>query len=301
MTLNDAALLPSGLHPMFVWLQNAQSLVAGQDQQDFFDALVNDRSAEASVSLPKEERVRPEAILFDDDMLPVGYLERGFAASRSVARLQTPCYVNGAQVGRAYWGTGWLVSSTLLMTNHHVIGARGSADPPITPEDFALQAVATSVEFDADISGAATARHSIQRIEASDPTLDFALVRIDEVKDRPPLPVDATAVTLASGEILPLNIIQHPEGQPKKIAIRNNLATSSKPPNLRYYTSTLGGSSGSPVLNDDWRVVALHRGSVGTKVQTFQGRSTAVVNLGTQMNAIAAALPAVLRTELGLK
>lgn len=85
---------------------------------------------------------------------------------------------------------------------------------------------------------------------------------------------------------MPLNIIQHPVGQPKKIAIRNNLATRADSPELRYFTATLGGSSGSPVFNDNWRVVGIHRGSIGTKVLNFQGRTSAIINLGTQMAAI---------------
>jgi endonuclease G, mitochondrial len=45
------------------------------------------------------------------------------------------------------------------------------------------------------------------------------------------------------------------------------------------------------VLNDKWQVVGIHRGSIGTKVETFQGRNTAIINLGTQMAAILNSLP----------
>jgi hypothetical protein len=88
-------------------------------------------------------------------------------------------------------------------------------------------------------------------------------------------------------------------GQPKKIAIRNNLATRAPSPELRYFTATLGGSSGSPVLNDKWQVVGIHRGSIGTKVLSVQGRNSAIINLGTQMAAIRESVSDSLRTELG--
>jgi len=42
--------------------------------------------------------------------------------------------------------------------------------------------------------------------------------------------------------------IQHSAGTAKKIAIRNNLVTASTPTELRYFTHTKQGSSGSPVL-----------------------------------------------------
>lgn len=54
-----------------------------------------------------------------------------------------------------------------------------------------------------------------------------------------------------------------------------------------YLTSdTRGGSSGSPVLTDDWKVVALHRGTRRVENVNFRGRSTAFVNVGTQMTSI---------------
>ena len=72
---------------------------------------------------------------------------------------------------------------------------------------------------------------------------------------------------------------------------------------LRYFTDTEGGSSGSPVLNDEWKVVALHRGSAFAKGVDYQGRSTAYINLGTQIHAILAHIQANapdLARELGV-
>lgn len=128
--------------------------------------------------------------------------------------------------------------------------------------------------------------------------LDFAVARVDEVAGRASLPVARQPLAIRQGDVVPLNIIQHPGGQPKRIAIRNNLATAADARELRYFTSTLGGSSGAPVLDDSWRAVGLHRGSIGTKVLNFQGRNTAVVNLGTQMSAIVASLPLALQAEI---
>ena len=52
------------------------------------------------------------------------------------------------------------------------------------------------------------------------------------------------------------------------------------------------GSSGSPVFDDQWRVVALHRGSTMVTNVQFQGKSVAYVNVGTQLAAIQADLKA---------
>jgi endonuclease G, mitochondrial len=52
----------------------------------------------------------------------------------------------------------------------------------------------------------------------------------------------------------------------------------------------LPGSSGSPVLDDNWQVVALHRGSTAVDKVQYQGRKTAVMNLGTLATVILKAL-----------
>ncbi len=86
-----------------------------------------------------------------------------------------------------------------------------------------------------------------------------------------------------------VNIIQHPGGSYKKVALRNNAVYSAEHPRLHYLADTLSGSSGSPVLDDSWSVIALHRAAITKSVQ-FQGRELQYVNEGIQMHAILAAL-----------
>ena len=119
----------------------------------------------------------------------------------------------------------------------------------------------------------------------------------------PPLAPAAPIGPITSASYLAVNVVQHPDGKPKRFAIRNNLVTSATDRDLRYFTDTEGGSSGSPVLNDEWKVVALHRGSAFAKDVDYQGRSTAYINLGTQIHAILAHIQANapdLARELGV-
>ena len=45
------------------------------------------------------------------------------------------------------------------------------------------------------------------------------------------------------------------------------------PPIMSYFTDTMGEPpSGSPVCNDNWKVVALHKLSRCSKVTSFQGK-----------------------------
>ena len=66
-------------------------------------------------------------------------------------------------------------------------------------------------------------------------------------------------------------IVQHPEGGLKQIAVTNNHVIGLTGDRVQYSTHTLPGSSGSPVFDDRWRVVAIHRGG-GTLVKDATGR-----------------------------
>ncbi|XSC42439.1 trypsin-like serine peptidase [Bradyrhizobium sp. RDT10] len=69
-----------------------------------------------------------------------------------------------------------------------------------------------------------------------------------------------------------LSIVQHPGGQSKQIAIRENklLPFDDTEDFLTYQSDTFRGSSGSPVFNDLWDVVALHHS--GKPLKDSQGR-----------------------------
>jgi V8-like Glu-specific endopeptidase len=76
------------------------------------------------------------------------------------------------------------------------------------------------------------------------------------------------------------------------VVLRNNVIHQVTPSTIQYFTDTEGGSSGSPVCDDQWRVMALHRAWKRVVSVTFQGKKTAYVNEGTPLPAIVADLGA---------
>jgi endonuclease G len=194
------------------------------------------------------------------DFLAVAFFEKGTIASRAVCRI-----VTNVGAGRRGFGTGFLVTPRLLLTNNHVLKTIDAAR-------------ASTAEFNYQVTGAGAVT-PVERFDLkpdefylTDIGLDFALVAV--------APRSATGTLLstfgylsmiaAEGKILvqdPVNIIQHPKGDLKQIVIRKNtlLDLPDQAPLDRYAhyeADTEPGSSGSPVFNDQWEVVALHHSSV---------------------------------------
>jgi hypothetical protein len=86
--------------------------------------------------------------------------------------------------------------------------------------------------------------------------LDFALMRLDmQLHDR--AAISGPAGLLGNREVA--IILQHPEAGELRIAIGTVNRETGTPPRLYYEVDTERGSSGSPVFNGSWELIALHR------------------------------------------
>lgn len=243
----------------------------------------------AAAQVPEVKR--KEAIVGVNDMVAFEFLAAGAEAGKSVALLLVPRFENGVAVKSntgGPWlmqGTGWMVGPDLLLTNHHVINARRDDELDASAADFERQGLETAIDFAYDsLKKPATA--GVQAVVASSVNLDYALLRLKSGQGRQPLKLLRQRVTVQATTYLSVNIIQHPRGLLKQVAFRNNLVTGADQDTLRYFTDTDYGSSGSPVFDDEWRVVALHRGAVYADDVSYQGKETAYVNFGSHIEAI---------------
>ncbi len=314
-TLSQTERLADGTVPLVQFLKNcaSQLRLRGRPEADDFEAVANSiANHTAGISkLPNTQTLREitqnEAIVGVDDMVDFGFLAAGMKVGQSVARIVVPRFENGVlkQTNNgAPWtmvGTAWVLTSTLMLTNHHVIAARLTGEPEPSASDFALQAAGAIVEFDFDKPASVAKKIAVSKVEADSIDLDYCVVRLAADSGRPALELNPQRVVFGPASYDPLNIIQHPRGMPKRIAFRNNLLTGADNDTIRYFTDTDFGSSGSPVCDDNWRVVALHRGAEFVKNVTYQGKSTAYVNFGSQVQAVLDQLKVdapVIHTEL---
>ena len=233
-----------------------------------------------------------EKAISQDDMLSYAFLRGGMQAGVAVARMRVARYEGGQLLKSAggnsvnYLGTGWLLTNDLIITNHHVINARDQNEPPATSADFKLQAQNTRVQFDFDAENTEGTWVEVAGLEAANLPLDYTILRLAAPVQRPPLPLLSDQIQVVPDKPKTVNIIQHPNGKAKKVALRNNHIFDAPYPKVRYFTDTETGSSGSPVFDDDWRVIALHRASSLVGGVSYQGQKTAWVNEGVQIKAI---------------
>jgi endonuclease G len=223
-----------------------------------------------------------EAIVGDDDLQAAWFLPAGAQVRRSVG------FVELSDGHTSTEGSGFLISPHLFLTNQHVI-----AD--------AAAAARAQVTFDREIDETGALRPtSIFRLAperlalfSGEEELDYAVVAVgDRIAGEAALDDLAFCILSDSPDKhkigMNVNIIQHPSGMPKMIAVRNNILQYRTDRTLLYETDTETGSSGSPVLNDEWQVVALHHyGSPFLERNDENGRPIPVnVNEGVRISAI---------------
>ncbi|MBP0640079.1 serine protease [Cupriavidus sp. AcVe19-6a] len=141
-------------------------------------------------------------------------------------------------------GSAFLVAPNVIATAHHCLNE----------ETFAARCLV--FDFETGAEGVAPTQFHVDKIygfkrylagDFSPDGSDWALIELDRpVEGRPPLALSSGASAV---DLLPLYVIGHPSGLPKKIAgnaeIRVNTASTHFIANLDTY----GGNSGSPVFN----------------------------------------------------
>jgi endonuclease G len=213
-----------------------------------------------------------ERVIGSRDFMDVRYLEAGTVAARRVARVDIRDD-RGRVVG---YGTGSLVSSQLLLTNHHVLPDADTARysrVELNYQDGLDGRPLRPLVFDLDPT----------RFFLADETLDFALVALRATPQQL-APFGFNRLIQAEGKAIIgdfVTIVQHPRGEKKQVALRDNQVVDVLDRFLHYRTDTEPGSSGSPVFNDQWELVALHHASVPDP-----GQAGGVVNEGIRVSSL---------------
>lgn len=298
--VNNVERMADGEVPLVQFLQNAawQLRVRGRREAEVFEryanAIGNQTHGVADLPEPSQlpEITKEEAIVGQDDMVDFAFLQNGVTVGRSVARVVVPRFENGVQVktpdGKPWLmvGTAWMIGPQLAITNHHVINARNADEPSAAKVDFDRQGAEAIVEFDFDQADALKVTEGVDAVVTASKQLDYAILRFKNQLARDVLRLFHNRVQVNATTYMAVNIIQHPRGQLKRVAFRNNLVTGADNDVVRYFTDTDFGSSGSPVCDDNWHVLALHRGAKYAQGVKYRGKENAYVNFGSQIQAV---------------
>ena len=209
------------------------------------------------------------------NFLSVEFLARGIVASRRVGRI----LIDTGGAGLKARGTGFLIGKGVVLTNEHVLRTKQQAAACSIQMDYEQNRYAPNPQpqifaFEPD------------RLFLNNRDLDYAIVAVAPKSDKE-APIEGYGwltlndvqgkITVSAEDFV--NIVQHPLGREKEVVVRDNrlldLSTSNQEPNslgafLHYEADTEKGSSGSPVFNDQWEVVALHH--TGVPQENAQGQ-----------------------------
>lgn len=217
------------------------------------------------------------------------WLEKAGKVQVCVCRIEI-----AAQGGGTIFGTGFLIAPDLVMTNWHVVrgivanedkdnsytGARANASDLTCLFDYkvfanGLKSKGTTFSLAPDWRVALSKNNPATRDPQID-ELDCAVIKLQEpagslpVGDRkkandgdPRDFIKLSGATDAPPEFkpkTPVFIVQHPSGEPIKLALETSAVKSvnGNRTRVQYFTNTEPGSSGSPCFDQNWNLIALH-------------------------------------------
>lgn len=217
--------------------------------------------------LPSEQELidSKKRIIGENNLLPIHFLLEGASIQGAVAKVLDP---------RA--GTGFMVSASIFMTNNHVLSSRTNAN---------IASLVFNHQRTHDGKKAGTEVFKLDsKLFHTNSKLDYTVVRV-KPKSQIFAGVKWGFLSMAHdnfnydpGERA--NIIQHPLGDFKKVAVQDNTILAEGEKSILYETDTELQSSGSPVLNNQWDLVALHHGKSDELLGGF------FPNKGTKMTEI---------------
>lgn len=180
----------------------------------------------------------------------------GLTALSAVGRIEAP---QGTAMG-----TGVLVEKQLLLTCKHVIERISDNGLDRAWVRFGYKTgrygVASGEIFELDL------RTATNSIDQSGDTFDYLLVDIIGKPEYRPAPLSSSFLNTKQQ----IRLIHHPRGEPAQISESGQIVQVDKD-FVRHNVSTDYGSSGAPIFDQSWRVVAIHRGTLGLSRPSVPG------------------------------
>lgn len=247
---------------------------------EFLDHLVArrpDLMDVVSVSLDTPLRALEGAIRGRPDPIDLGTLYKKMSEfERSLCSISFPVE------GGVKYGTGWLIGPDTIITNRHVLA--DVLDGPVNHGDVSCKFdfrtnhngdvvnQGTIVKLSSEENWCLAERpHADEDLDPGTPSppldkLDFAVARLAEPIGENTIRsgserrgwMDISSITDIPVEGKDVIIFQHPNGKPIQVAFGTVNEVTENKSRVRYDAVTDGGSSGSPVVDFNFNLTALH-------------------------------------------
>jgi hypothetical protein len=221
------------------------------------------------------------------------------------------CRIEVPIAGGTVFGTGFLAGPQTVVTNYHVVERviKKEVAPATVVLRFDYKVVGGEINpgrvyglasgdgwlIDSSPYSEADLHAYTPAASPSEGELDYAVLRVAErigalpIGDGTPDALKRGWVKIPDPPIVPasgatIHILQHPNGEPMKLALgeRAIIGLNTNGTRVRYSTNTLGGSSGSPGFDENWNLLALHHAGD----PRFPQFSRPEYNQGIPINAI---------------
>lgn len=219
-----------------------------------------------------------EALLFPDDVtLTLGQTKVVVdALSKVLAFAPSVCKLTVTIPGDLAVGTAFRVGRDHLLTCWHVLhSADGTRALRCTAEflfeDYADGSLVTPVARTCAVESVVGNRAD-----------DWAVIRCACMDDAWPIIALEGATAPLTGEMT--FVIQHPQGQRKRVGFVRNTIVGVGGQTVRYLTDTQPGSSGAPVFDQRGQLIAIHR--AGGQPQNVSGRLPLQPNEGVLVKCV---------------
>jgi V8-like Glu-specific endopeptidase len=212
--------------------------------------------ATPAVDLEPPVESRLEKVWGRNTLQSLSWLYKGLRAAKAVCRVVSPDGI----------GSGFMIAPGKVMTNNHVVTSARSAAETVVEFNFEEDERGTLKPVTSYTLYASKGRF------VTSEWLDCSVLTLVPNEKKPfTLWGELTFAPDAKPEIgSHVSIIQHPSGGVKKISVTANEVVNIYEHRLQYMTDTLPGSSGSPVFDDSWKVVAIHHAG-GNMVKNKRG------------------------------
>ncbi len=247
------------------------------DSEEADTSLESIKIAAPDAVAPKQNLESRKRMLRDAGLEPVDFaFERAIGKNDSVYSNFTEILnMAKSKVARLVWresanefgyATGFMVSERLLLTNWHVFKTAEAA-----------QNGEVQFQYEYDASGRPKTpvifKLAPEEFFFSHEPLDYCLIAVQPIDVRGVSPLSAIGYHFLNPKLGKLanegqefvNLIHHPDGDYMQLSIRENKFVKIMNNTLWYEADTSQGSSGSPVFNDQFQVVALHHMGVAKK------------------------------------